>query len=881
MEIPNSKQQQLTFDKGITNVPSDAICSDNALEEEMGMYYADGEHRPIQKPEEYMTVAEGQTVLYVHKLADVTNYIVIDVSGNIKAGFRDDNQALSLYNATLLKNINPDSLQVTSLGKTLIVNDGDEIKYFLWSPDSGKYGELGAIPDPDLYFRMSVPSDILNAGTGNQTTGFVMRGVEYGFSTMDASWFSIRNYGRKNLRLFDTHQEDYDNAAIGSYSQALRKIESKKGFANPFVLRFAIELYDGTYTNLSAPILMFPSITKNAIGFTIDGAEEGSFVALRTFVHYSHLQVSGSFDYKDYSDIVKGVTLFVSESVPLYDTTGSQEPSFVDGSDICWDSLSSLETETSGNKFQTKDGENTVSDVWKTSLFTNCFIQSLNRREEDEILKSLKDTSIFYKISELGRSFEDYGWSLVQIGDHVLENLTTQEQLTDDYYSHSPKSASYITTYNNRLLLAGVKRGFFKGFTSFMPYQVSNNTQYAERWFIIKVWIKTDSGTRIVSKWFSTSDILGKYFFYPDPRAFKAQIFMYWRKTPPSGYYLLKEVELKEHPFLNGAYYFEELPDGTESLTDRGEPYEDTDDTTPEYLYNQIFNSEVNNPFVFKAIGNVTTGTGKILALTTITHALSQGQFGQYPIVVLTDEGIVAASVNGEGIISAVHPMSREVLNNPKSVTQTDGNVFFSSEKGLMVVVGSEVKCISEQLSGKSDMPFQTYLKKAYIAYDYRDSMLWIFNGSKTCYLYSVKSGTFSRYTFRNAITNVVNKYPDFLLQAGTQIFSLLERKNINIDEDDYTAQIITRPMKLENAFALKKLVQIMHVHQMEGSLSLRIFASNNLKREANTWVELHSLLGTPWKYYKLQYDFTGLKATDRFAGTVVVTTEERTNKLR
>ena len=87
--------------------------------------------------------------------------------------------------------------------------------------------------------------------------------------------------------------------------------------------------------------------------------------------------------------------------------------------------------------------------------------------------------------------------------------------------------------------------------------------------------------------------------------------------------------------------------------------------------------------------------------------------------------------------------------------------------------------------------------------------------------------------------------------------------------------------MKLENALALKTIHQIVHIKQMEGNLALRIFASNNLETAANSWVELHSLMGTAWKYYKLQYDFTNLKATDRFAGTVVVTQEVRTNKIR
>ena len=76
----NEKQQQLTFDKGITNVPSDALCSDNALEESLGMIYDDGEHRVIQKPVEAsldgLTLYEGETLLYVHTYNGVTRMII-------------------------------------------------------------------------------------------------------------------------------------------------------------------------------------------------------------------------------------------------------------------------------------------------------------------------------------------------------------------------------------------------------------------------------------------------------------------------------------------------------------------------------------------------------------------------------------------------------------------------------------------------------------------------------------------------------------------------------------------------------------------------------------------------------------------------------------
>jgi hypothetical protein len=180
---------------------------------------------------------------------------------------------------------------------------------------------------------------------------------------------------------------------------------------------------------------------------------------------------------------------------------------------------------------------------------------------------------------------------------------------------------------------------------------------------------------------------------------------------------------------------------------------------------------------------------------------------------------------------------------------------------------------------------FEGCSKDCFIAYDYRDSLLWIFNNNRSsnseyCYVYSIKTGTFGKFKFSQPVTDVVNDYPDYLLQNGSggNLLSLTGRTNINLDDsDDYSGLMITRPMKLENGLALKSIMQIKNIRYMEGSMTLRIFASNDL----NHWVELHSLRGTPWKYYRFRYDLSDMKATDRFGGSVLITQERRTDKLR
>lgn len=875
MMIEGSKQQQLTFDKGITNVPSDAICSDNAIAESVGMVYDDGEHRVIQKPKEYITFASGATpltLLYVHKFNDQERFIGYQTHNNgyrIRWGTRGNDGLFSFASGYLMYVDSMTDILVTSVGKTLVINTGDDILYFIWRPDGTYYG-IGKIPEPEIEFKMF--KRVVSGGFDPREQ-FILNSAKCDFMGFDS-----RNIGPR-----ESNQDDYNNLVIGMYAKNLKAICKRKRFAEPFVLRYALELFDGSFIMQSAPIMLFPAITENTFGRL---NTLSNYVTLYT--QHAELIFKASFDYSEWSDIVKDVVVFASDGIPVYDTSDDQKCSFLPSSKIYHDIIRAGSLDGKAVYTNSIDPMGTYHDY--ESAFS-----PLNQRTTQDILDDLKSTSVFYKIFSIGtRGSDTWERASSYIKSKTLENITTQEQLTDDYYSHCGLSSKNMTAYNFRLILANVKRGFYEGASSFLPYH--NNSDYT---YDVYVYIKTPSGNRVIKKSYTTDEKMGIYFFYPDPRAYKAIIFV-------AGSWLCT-LDLKEHPYLGGAYYFENLPDGTEpeptGTSGSGIPSrEDCDeevDTDPEVLNNQIWTSEVNNPFVFRAEGNITVGNGNIVGVSSLTQALSQGQFGQYPLIIFTDEGIWAASTGATGLFTSIHPMSREVCNNANSITQTDGAIFFSSKKGLMVVVGSVVKCVSEQLSGKTNVftigaspdlevlvsdlgNFCDYLKNAFIAYDYRDSLLWIFNSNyTTCYIYSIKSGTFGKFTPSVRIDNVTNYYPDYLLQdSNKNIFSLTERYDINSTEEQansYTASLLTRPLKLENALALKSIMHIRHVIDMDGSMTMRIFASNNL----DNWVELHSLRGTPWKYYRFLYNFANLKATDRFAGTMLITQERRTNKIR
>lgn len=911
------KQQQLLFDKGITNVPSDMLCSDNALAESVGMVYDNGEHRVIQKPKEFITGNNIPAILYVHRFNNEERYIGYTQSAipggtmNILIWFDVENGTINNTGFPLGGQPLPDidKIQITSIGKTLVITLDGRIEYALWK-DNG-YEHLGDLPSPKIECSLTGSSKlgVLNFGNNPNLPG------------------NIVNTGKQSDNLFNDmgsdgeKQEEYNNLIVGLYEKNQKAVKQKKGFNEPFFVRAAVKLYDDTYTLITQPILMLPFIDHNHYARSLSGNKFDVWTGMKL------LWVKQKQDYTDWSDIVKDVTIFISDGVSLYDVSVDQNPT-----------PQPFKPHGVNTDNTTPDGKMIISDddvSWN---------HHVNNRDAKEIDEDIASVSLFYKLCDIG--IKETGWIDIRekIQTHTLENLTTQEQLgNDDYYSRNKLVPGVVYAYNSRLNLANVSRGFFEGYDNFLEWD--NDTAATYKFYVT---IKTDSGEKTV--YHETEDTIyrkqGIYFYYPDSRASHVIIL----KTVNGATTCVCDEDLTEHSGLNGAYYFrgligtatEEytwinpatgLPE-TESLP---LPIDEATYSTPtlpgstnnndtEVLPNYIITSEANNPFVFKAEGYYKVGNGKIVAMSSITQALSEGQFGQYPLLAFSTDGIWALSVASTGYYSSIHPMSREVCceDNP-CVVQTDGAVFFASEKGLMVVVGNQVKCVSEQLLGKEsdfdgviDMGnFHDYLKDCFIAYDYRDSLLWIFNNETArrnrdyCYVYSIKSGTYSKYHFNDTeIIGAVNKYPDFLIQDSNHIvYSLLNRNNINQDGTTglqnsfspnlYSALMITRPMKLENGLALKSIMQIKNVKDfakghdittedprnpgrsiivtITPTVQIRLFASNNL----TNWTELSSLRGTPWKYYRIRYDFNGISATDRFSGSMLITQERRTDKLR
>lgn len=888
------KQNTNDFAKGMTNIPSDNICPDDTTAAEYNLIFRDGEHRPIQAP---IDAFEGQVkdsrelnqLLYIHNNNNIKRCIFYNTKDRcLMWSFYDDiDTPTTLFDSFFIAK---DEINgITSIGNTLIISlstDGHKsLYYFLWKPENpiqnSKYQFIGSkLPNPNFDFLLH--RNFMKK-EGDRNVDYLTTQLEVN-DNFEFNYIG-GNYQTWEIRPKTGKEEDMKTFLIGAYSKLKVEAAQKNKFCLPFFIRYALKLYDGSYTNISTPILMLPSFRRN-VGFSNHDNK------LECIIYPCTLLFKQTINLTQWQDIIKGITIFITKPIEVNDmqVIGENKTS-PDGI-----STNELPNQSSHDNLYGFNSERPLSEhVSYTGSYSGYnSITSFASLTKEQMEMALGNESVFYKLFDIDlKSMDLYSTIDRYLRQHDLENITTAEQLDhDDYYSNCEIYSDNMFMYNKRLHLSSPSRGFFKGSTLFCPYTLRDVAGTKEN-YKSYVYIKTNSGEKIVEKEFATQDYLKLFYYYPDPRAYKVDIFV------ASIDNLLKRYsfELKTHPLLNGAYYIDY--DIKEITTDTAitPPNEDSN---PELLENEIWVSEVNNPFVFNASGVNTVGNGSIIGIISNTTALSQGQFGQFPLICFTTDGIYALEVASTGVYSSAHPISREVCNNKDSIVATDNLVFFSSDKGLMMINGPQVTCVSNNLNGKTFFPtpqenqvmlsndigllssLTDFLKQAMIAYDYRDNLLWILNPShKLAYILSIDSGAYAITTLPYTPVAVVNDYPDTIIELKTdkteeysgeiyniyESLSLINRPNINDDERRIDGFIFSRPMKIGDQNALKCLTQCRMIQNMNDNavIKLRLFASDDLRH----WVRINSIRGRGFKYFKYNLIFENLLPTDTFSGIV------------
>lgn len=901
-------QKEIRY-SGYSASPSDYESPDGELATAVNVIPEDGMVKPILPPVTLLTLGTGKKVPFVHHTSAFTHYIVEDDATDGQHSFyyidKDDGtkelKSITADGKAVFTTAD-DILQLNAIGNVLLIITSSGTHYFLWK--AADYCHLGTHL-PELRMQFGLQYDVV------QSDQFEVK-FDGHLLMYDSSKYGSAFYNKfSDDTTYGSANETYVSQCVkGQANKFINEKGNKKGrFVYPFFVRYAYRLYDGSHTMPSAPILMYcadgctplPLVTGehyDGNGNTSRGFYDKWYIKITApvFDLLYMAQASDIKEIKEWGDIITGVDVFISKPIYTYDQNGT----ITNNIPYTECNFNFVGKKIGESEYKKHTSDDMLAAIAKandneSAILTMKSLTPLPAKSTDAIKAEIEDTSQFYLLKSF--KVEDLATSLTKIDvkEDYLQSLVNREVLSDDYDSHDTLVASRSFVYNSRLNLTGITKTPFGGFESCsMGTYMTNPTHTIKD---IYVYIKQDGQDIIVKntgKYNSGSDIL--YFYYPNANAYQAVV------TTSVGNKLL--YKLSAHPLLNGAYWFNsfKLPDYTTIAPVATE--------SPKIrLQNKIYTSDVNNPFHFPTLGIYTVGAGNVMGISTAAKALSQGQFGQFPLYAFTDEGVWALEVNtSTGTYSARQPITRDVCINADSITQIDSAVLFATARGIMLLSGSTSICISDILNSRTafnplemangdklvtlssldkenveTVPFMTFLQKCGMIYDYPHQRIIVYNPEyKYAYVYSLKDKKWGMTV--SSIAESVSFYPEAYAMdnAGNLI-------NYSTDDASSTTiingLIFTRPLKLDMPDVLKTVDTIIqrgyfqrdHVAQV-------LYGSRDLFHWHAVWSSsdkyLRGFAGTPYKYFVIAI-VCSLNVKESLSGCTVQYYPRLTNQPR
>ena len=766
-----SKVANIKFNGGIIHTPSDVSPIDGDLNECINLVPSDGELKPIEMPK-YIFPDGGVagTIAAIHKGTWGKHFIKVYNPKNEIYFLDEDTQPIEPRYMQFDSKIK----WIQCLGTYVIVGTESAVEYVVYK--NGEYHLIGQnIQSPDIEFY------IKNGGNENlykQTTPVPSIDTSIpSHSSVDglpvfinyfnnALWIQVQgNYYNGNSHFDVVWQRILDNITA-KINKAHTDMKKDSRFCYPFFIRYAVKLKTGDYIGHSRPILIVPSSEKNPIlmyyadnGYVASSPNNvGVFVQWNPVVELTAFNVYFRFSQqsvdvlKQLEDLIDSVDVFIT--LPLYShkeanmdinhmfpnaASTTQYRLFpknytVDaGKCLLRNEVKDLLTKHTQNRNIQKsyDLYNSSGQLVHTAQINGEYgfaLPTYDVEEQKEAL--LSDGAVFYKVKSF--TIDDIvsfgsGEQKLTIKEEVLNNLTSQIQLSDDDF-HGTEITSYecANEYNGRLVVANESTALQK------HYRYESGQSYIELKFVVLI-----NEQRIVHHVLQdnvSQYLFGAYIFYPYTECSDVYVKI------DNKYY---KCHMKQHPNMTGSYFYcgyQPLKDvnvsNVEYLIEISQgDYEAITPTSTAYSFNNILKlSNFASPMAFGSNNIVEIGKNNIICIATNTLPMSEGQYGQYPLVVFTDSGIHAIGIAGDGTLSEVSLVSSsDTLIGPPGLGQpnviSDGqSIYFITKRGLMEMRGLNVQCVSEVLNGRSwkyfDYPNCTNVNQGNMQYQNNVSLL-------------------------------------------------------------------------------------------------------------------------------------------------------------
>lgn len=902
-------QKELKYN-GYAAVPSDYECQDGDLAAVLGLIPDKGALHPVAEPQTIFTLAGNAEVLFVHETSKFRHFIILTHTNVDILGWSDSSNP-TVTNTLMAGSAHGGGsgtlgiLQINAIGNTLVVLTENGMRYFLWKSDSSSYLNLGShLPELPIAFGLQGEMCVLPN-----------REVHFDDPIPQASFpYKIEN---------EADIQKVTDAAYGMLNKLIADCATNAGrFMFPFFVRYAFRLFDGSLVMHSAPVFMPCILDNKAVPFAesdMIGSFHGStykfdYLLMRSRgavfdLDYNVLSSSALSDVQEkWPDIIKSVDIFISSPIYKYNQGGGNIDTIFDNRGYGDTMLACCRRIADGNLSVPKRYQRmSWTQLYLTSLnytpggsiFGNSGALEMPEFSDREYRDKIKDCAAFYLLKSIPVSELTTSITKIDVQEDYLQSLVNREVMDDDYDSHSSILPRFSYPYNSRLNVCDLSKTIFSGFNTGAAfcrtdgYAVKHNGQpdtSQDNCETVRayVYLKKDGDTKIVRcddagthAW--NAPLL--YYYYPDTDAYQA-VFEFTAQDSTVTRY---KVQLEPHTNLNGAFFY---ADG-QSIKEVGElvatsPAVSANPTIE--IHNKIYTSEVNNPFSFPLLGINTVGNGRIMAIASAAKALSQGQFGQFPMYAFSTDGVWALEVSATtGAFSGRQPITRDVCLNANSIGQIDSAVLFASDRGIMLLSGSNAQCITEGIDNNgepfnfaamphasgiktllgitagandslTEKPFSTFLNGCQILYAYNRQHIIVFNPTFSyAYVYSLESKQWG--IIKSSIRARVPSYP----QAYAMVLG--EGQTVTNSLVDYSLEngisgsqfLLTRPLKLDAGAkdVLKTIDTIIQRGDFaKGHVQTILYGSRDLINWFTVFSSqdhyLRGFRGTPYKYYRI-----------------------------
>lgn len=637
------------------------------------------------------------TLKFIHHTSDGTRFIAIRPAprnGTPSIHWFDNNGTHKGYFSLSVSNIN--DCQIEAIGNTLVIVAVEGVFYALWK--DATYTLLGQKPPfPVIQFSLNRDTDDDKNTDDHEVSVDGDKGILIG-SKAD----------RRDIK--EEYRTTVTDQVMAKINHRIDKITDLGCFYAPFLIRYALRLYDGTSLILhSPPVLLFPLLQRPVMTAIYKGRTKQDGVikfnnSTKSYKYFIYLRRAilnfKSFmtqtqieELQRWADIVKSIDIFITPQFSRIDdskTINSVSTTFSETNK----SLLGGIYQSTPQDFTTTYPNDTNNDNQVSFDLPEC--------SEAELFDKIRNASSFFLLASLDINTVVSATSFQRLPFQpaTLRHITTQQQMTDDYKSHNlllPVGAAaqrHAHIYNHRLHLYGMAEQPFEGFPPevLFPYCSSGENVSS-----VTVALKTNEGIqylntpRVDSSTRVHDDLLMHgYKFYPDTRAVEMHF-------QTSFHYKCK---LRPHNGLNGAFALLSDINFSEASIAYGESFPTSEYVSPLPLLNKMYQSDVNNPFVFPPSNIYTVGMGTVLAMVPATRALTQGEFGKFPLIAFSSDGIWALEVTSDGTYLPPKSIDREVCTNPSSICQLDQQIVFATKRGLSILREQNSIPISEQLDG-------------------------------------------------------------------------------------------------------------------------------------------------------------------------------------